>query len=334
MPLVLYKTGKIQTQSRKQKSPLLQLSGDPSCPQSGVFPSSLAWYPAYYSISWCIHWTNILWIVSHVGKFFFYPRRSDRTEILSKRTLVQSLATPLSSCKALGKLPNSSLLSSHLKRGSKEHLPHVFVMRVEPWGPAHVKRTSKFWHYNKSELIPHHIWLHGIPSDRSSIAMEWVPYFLGHPGYFCVSLFSCATKMKLCGYNFARVSGYLHGSGREELWPTSKGCSGFAPWSFLRLVFTSLPLWVFLHTGLRGSVRAPWCHPGPSTWVNPVTSLGQENIRAFKPSGNWWADFLNVMSPYGIGTCYNKDEPWRYKGKWNKQVMKRPVLCESNIWET
>ena len=130
------------------------------------------------------------------------------------------------------------------------------------------------------------------PRIEVALLMEWVPYFLGHPGYFCVSLFSCATMMQLCGYNFAWVSGYLHGSGREELWPTSKGCSGFAPWSFLRLVFTSLPLWVFLHAGLRGSVRAPWCHPGPSTWVNPVTSLGQENIRAFKPSGNWWMDFL------------------------------------------
>lgn len=119
MPLVLYKTGKIQTQSRKQKSSLLQLSGDPSCPQSGVFPSSLAWYPAYYSISWCIHWTNILWIVSHVGKFFFYPRRSDRTEILSKRTLVQSLATPLSSCKALGKLPKQFSTFISFKTGIK-----------------------------------------------------------------------------------------------------------------------------------------------------------------------------------------------------------------------
>lgn len=193
MPLVLYKTGKIQTQSRKQKSPLLQLSGDPSCPQSGVFPSSLAWYPAYYSISWCIHWTNILWIVSHVGKFFFYPRRSDRTEILSKRTLVQSLATPLSSCKALGKLPNSSLLSSHLKRGSKEHLPHVFVMRVEPWGPAHVKRTSKFWHYNKSELI--HIIFDCMVFPRIEVASLWneFPIFLDTR---VISVFHCSAVLQ------------------------------------------------------------------------------------------------------------------------------------------
>ena len=93
--------------------------------------------------------------------------------------------------------------------------------------------------------------------------MEWVPYFLRNPDYFCVSLSSCAAMMQFCGYNFARVSGYLHGSGREQLRPTSHSCPGSVPLELFRVGFISLPLWVFLHAGLRGSVQPPRYHPWP-----------------------------------------------------------------------
>ena len=57
----------------------------------------------------------------------------------------------------------------------------------------------------------------------------------------------------------------------------------------------------------------------------------------------WWTDKQNVVHPHNgmlfnpkkewsSDTCYNVDEPWKHKAKWQKQDTKCHISYDSLIW--
>lgn len=159
---------------------------------------------------------------------------------------------------------------------------------------AEGEMQGKLGHYNKKWADTATYLTAWYSSIEAASLVERAPRFHGTPSYSCVSLFSCAAACQ--GYTLALRSLVIFMQ-RERVMACLAGCSG-RPLGAFTVGFHIPALWGFPS---RYTEAASALRPTLASLhrVNPVTSC-QENIRAFKPSGNWWMDFLNVMSPYGM----------------------------------